>query len=129
MKEEVTFMLKIAGAVSKGLRQLVSNSVARFTDETLRGVGQVMLQNHPVTGLLLGIFVNGWVFGLYALLGDSMGQWSRREPDCCSEHRTITFVGANGFNGTLTRLGLSSYLRHDTTLWSTSLWPQSSSPS
>lgn len=38
---------------------------------TLRGIGQIMLQNNAVTGLifLIGIFVNSWVMGVGAILG------------------------------------------------------------
>lgn len=42
-----------------------------FLKVILRGFGQVMLQNNPVTGLLflIGIFYNSWVMGLGALIG------------------------------------------------------------
>lgn len=40
-------------------------------DTLLRGVGQVMLQNNALTGLLflIGIFYNSWIMGLGAMLG------------------------------------------------------------
>ena len=49
----------------------LTGSLRSFTDRTLRGVGQVMLQNNPVTGalFLLGIFISSWVAGLYAVVG------------------------------------------------------------
>lgn len=42
-----------------------------FVDTVLRGVGQVLLQNNPLSGaiFLAGILVSSWVAGLYALLG------------------------------------------------------------
>ncbi|MBI5415082.1 urea transporter [Candidatus Peregrinibacteria bacterium] len=41
----------------------------------LRGVGQVMLQNNALTGLLflVGIFYNSWILGLGAILGNIVG--------------------------------------------------------
>ena len=47
------------------------NSAVGVTDTLLRGVGQVMLQDNPITGLLfpVGIFLNSDEYGLTALLG------------------------------------------------------------
>jgi urea transporter len=42
-----------------------------FIDTVLRGIGQVMLQNNSLTGLifLIGIFYNSILFGLATLIG------------------------------------------------------------
>src|ERR687898_2972978 len=47
------------------------NPAVGAVDTLLRGVGQVMFQNNPLTGLLflVGIFVNSAKFGGSALLG------------------------------------------------------------
>jgi urea transporter len=49
---------------------VASSPIVRFFDAVLRGFGQVMFQNSPITGLffLIGLFVGGWEFGTYALL-------------------------------------------------------------
>jgi urea transporter len=49
---------------------VASSPIVRFFDAVLRGFGQVMFQNSPITGLffLIGLFVGGWDFGTYALL-------------------------------------------------------------
>ena len=46
------------------------NFVVGFVDAVLRGFGQVMFQNSPITGLffVVGLFVGGWELGVYALL-------------------------------------------------------------
>ena len=47
-----------------------NNAPLRFVDDLLRGFGQVMFQNSPLTGVLflIGLFVGGWAMGAYALL-------------------------------------------------------------
>ena len=47
------------------------NVVVGFVDTLLRGCGQVMFQNNPVTGLLflIGIFINSPLLGLAGLIG------------------------------------------------------------
>ncbi|MGH7097044.1 MAG: urea transporter [Stellaceae bacterium] len=97
------------------LSRVLSNPVGGFVDRILRGVGQVMLQNNPITGLLflLGIFINDWVSGLYALLGTVVSTETALlfgAPD------NDVRQGLYGFNGTLIGLGLTLYLRHDAIL-------------
>ncbi|HET7641476.1 MAG TPA: urea transporter, partial [Ktedonobacteraceae bacterium] len=47
------------------------NVVVGFVDTLLRGTGQVMFQNNPITGLLflIGIFYNSYQFGIAAVIG------------------------------------------------------------
>lgn len=66
----------------------------------LKGIGQVMLQNNAVTGLLflIGIFYNSWLMGLGALLGvvvSTLTALLLRYP------RENIKDGLYGFNGTL----------------------------
>lgn len=76
-----------------------------FFRTILRGVGQIMLQNNPITGLLflIGIFYNSWAMGVGAIVGVLTG--------------TITAIlfrykkedisnGLYGFNGALVGLAL-----------------------
>lgn len=66
----------------------------------LRGVGQVMLQNNALTGLLflVGIFYNSWLMGLGALLGNIASTVSARLLKYPAEDIKN---GLYGFNGTL----------------------------
>jgi hypothetical protein len=60
----------------------------------LRGVGQVMFQNNPITGLLflVGIFINSYEYGLTV-----------PPPISWVADRTLIRNGLFGFNGVLTR--------------------------
>jgi len=76
----------------------------------LRGIGQVMLQNNALTGLifLMGIFYNSWIFGLGALLGNLAGTFSARLFKYSDEDIKN---GLYGFNGTL--VGIAVWYFYD----------------
>ena len=85
------------------------NIVVGFTDELLRGFGQVMFQNSPITGLcfLVGLFVGGWQFGVYGLLGTAASTLAAHwigVPD------SAVRAGLYGYNGTLVGVALAYYL-------------------
>lgn len=42
-----------------------------FVDWVLRGIGQVVFQNNPLSGavILAGIFYNSWIYGIACLFG------------------------------------------------------------
>lgn len=96
------------------VRQVLSHPGWRFADSVLRGVGQVMMQNNPLTGFLflLGLFISDWVSGLSALLGTIIATWTAMlfGAPRCEINR-----GVYGFNGTLVGLGLAFYLEHEAT--------------
>jgi urea transporter len=89
-----------------------SHVIVKFVDEVLRGIGQVMFQNSPLTGLLflIGLFGGGWEFGVYALLGTGvstlMAHWLGVQPG-------LIGVGLYGYNGTLVGVGLAFYLKNE----------------
>lgn len=87
-------------------------SLPRFADATLRGFGQVMLQDNPLTGFLflVGVCVGDWVAGLYAVLGTAA---STATASLFDAPRDEVGRGLYGFNGTLTGIALAVYLRHD----------------
>lgn len=97
------------------MRQVLTTPARHFADHVLRGVGQVMLQDNPITGLLflVGIFINDWVSGLYALLGTVISTGTaillRASPDKVRR-------GLYGFNGTLVGLSLAFQQRHEAIL-------------
>jgi urea transporter len=85
------------------------NTLVGFIDEILRGFGQVMFQNSPITGLcfLIGLFVGGWQFGVYGLLGTAASTLAARwigVPD------SAVGAGLYGYNGTLVGVALAYYL-------------------
>lgn len=71
----------------------------------LRGIGQVMLQNNALTGLLflVGIFYNSWIMGLGALLGNIAGTISAKFLKYSKEDIEN---GLYGFNGTLVGIAI-----------------------
>jgi urea transporter len=81
-------------------------------DALLRGVGQVMLQNNPVTGLLflVGIFINSSKSGLTALLGLVVATLAAY---LLGVDRKLIRNGLFGFNGVLSGIALSVFLQWD----------------
>lgn len=89
-----------------------TSAVGSFGEWVLRGVGQVFLQNNPLTGalFLLGIFLSSWAAGLFALLGTVTATGTAL---LLGVPRASVAQGLYGFNGTLTAIDLSFYLRQD----------------
>jgi urea transporter len=98
-----------------------SSWVARFADVNLRGVGQVMFQNNPLTGLL---FLLAVVWGSYAagvpqvaagglvavLVATMTAQWLRVDEAGLA-------AGLYGYNAYLVGLALPTFLPHTPLLW------------
>jgi urea transporter len=97
------------------MQRLLRSPAANFTDHVLRGIGQVMLQNTPLSGLLflIGIFVSSWQAGLYALFGTGVATATAL---ALGAPRHNVDSGLHGLNGTLTGLGLATFLSNDGTL-------------
>lgn len=92
-----------------GYRAAVTNPVGAYVDAVLRGVGQVMFQNNPVTGLLFlaGIFYNSVTFGAYAVLGTAV---STLVAILLGVGRDVWRAGLFGFNGTLAGIAFAFFL-------------------
>src|SRR2546430_5000058 len=86
------------------------NPLASFLDTLLRGCGQVMFQNNPVTGLLflIGIFINSPLLGLAGLIGLIV---STVTAILLRVDRTLVRAGLFGYNGILTGIGLAFFLQ------------------
>lgn len=94
------------------LVRITRSPVGTFVDSVLRGVGQVFLQNNPLTGLLflLGIFLSSYVAGLLAILGTAV---STATAMLTGVSRAAVRKGLYGFNGTLVAVDLTAYVQHD----------------
>ena len=81
-------------------------------DTLLRGVGQVMFQNNPITGLLFlaGIGINSYKYSLTVLLGLVVATLAAY---LLGADRTLIRNGLFGFNGVLTGIALSVFLQWD----------------
>jgi urea transporter len=88
------------------------NPVVAVVDTLLRGIGQVMFQNNPLTGLLflVGIFVNSFKFGGAGLLGLAA---STLAAHLLGVDRALIRAGLFGFNGILVGIALAFFLEFD----------------
>jgi urea transporter len=94
---------------------------ARFVDVNLRGIGQVMFQDNPLSGLLFFIAI-GWgslaagmpqvaIGGLVALLAGTLtAQWLRVDPAGLA-------AGLYGYNAYLVGLALGTFLAVSPLFW------------
>jgi urea transporter len=89
-----------------------TNPAVGSIDALLRGTGQVMFQNNPLTGLLflVGIFVNSAKLGGAGLLGLAA---STLAAYLLGADRALIRNGLFGFNGILVGIGLAFFLEWD----------------
>lgn len=98
-----------------------SSTAARFVDVNLRGIGQVMFQDNPLTGLLfcIGIFWGSFAAdapqialgGILALIAATLtAQWLRVD-------QAGLRAGLFGFNAYLVGLALATFMTPTTTMW------------
>ncbi len=89
-----------------------TNPALGVVDTLLRGTGQVMFQNNPLTGLifLAGIFVNSGKLGGLGILGLAT---STLTAYLLGADRTLIRNGLFGFNGILVGIGLAFFLNYN----------------
>lgn len=77
-------------------------------DSTLRGIGQVVLQNNPWTGfvILVAIFLNSWIYGTLCFLGALLATVTAL---VAGADRGAIRAGLHGFNGALVAIALDAY--------------------
>jgi urea transporter len=97
------------------------SAMLRFTDRLLRGIGQVMFQDNPLSGLLFFIAI-GWgswaagepeiaIGGLVALVAGTLtAQWLRVDAAGLN-------AGLYGFNAYLTGIALPTFMAPTPQLW------------
>ena len=98
-----------------------SSKILRFVDRNLRGIGQVMFQDNPLSGLLFFVAI-GWgsyaagvpqvaIGGLVAVLAATlMAQWLRVDEAALN-------AGLYGFNAYLVGLALATFMAATLQLW------------
>jgi urea transporter len=88
------------------------NPAVGAVDTLLRGVGQVMFQNNPLTGLLflVGVFVNSFKLGGAALLALAA---STLAAHLLGVDRALIRAGLFGFNGILVGITLAFFFEFD----------------
>lgn len=83
-----------------------------FIDWVLRGVGQVVFQNNPLTGLviLIALFYNSWIYGTICILGVLVSTLTAM---LLMADRNLIKDGLFGFNGALVGLALVAFTSED----------------
>ena len=79
-----------------------------FFDWILRGIGQVVFQNNPISGavILAGIFYNSWIYGTVCLLGTII---STATALLFKADKGMIKDGLFGFNGALVAVAMVAY--------------------
>src|SRR5215203_634821 len=102
-------------------KQANDNAFMRFVDITLRGAGQVMFQNNPLTGLLflVGIFWGSYAAGMIevgigALVALVVATLMALAMDVDTD---ALRSGLYGFNGILVGAALPTFLEMTPMLW------------
>ncbi|MCC6611436.1 MAG: urea transporter [Burkholderiales bacterium] len=98
-----------------------ASKALRFIDVNLRGIGQVMFQDNPLSGLLFFVAI-GWgsyaagvpeiaIGGLVAVVASTLTTYWLRVDE------TSLKAGLYGFNGYLVGLALATFMTPSTTMW------------
>jgi len=79
-----------------------------FFDWVLRGIGQVVFQNNPLSGLVIlgALFFNSWIYGAICLLGAVVATFTAI---VLKADRGLIRDGLFGFNGALVGLALVAF--------------------
>jgi urea transporter len=85
-----------------------------FIDWVLRGIGQVVFQNNPVSGavILAAIFYNSWIYGTVCLFGTVISTVTAL---LFKADKGMIKDGLFGFNGALIAIALVAYTSSDFT--------------
>lgn len=94
------------------IRQLREKSIAAFGDHVLRGIGQVVFQNNPVSGLIIlgALLFNSWIYCAICLLGAVV---STLTAQILEADDGLVADGLFGFNGALVGLALVAFTSAD----------------
>lgn len=89
-------------------RQLRHHSMVAFSEWVLRGIGQVVFQNNPISGALIlaGIFYNSGIYGTVCFFGATI---STLTAVLLKADRDMIKDGLYGFNGALIAIALVAY--------------------
>ncbi|MDM0002337.1 urea transporter [Variovorax sp. J22P240] len=94
------------------LNRFQEHSTLGFVDWSLRGIGQVVFQNNPLSGLIIlaAIVYNSWIYGLILVVGVITGTATA----CILlADRSLIRNGLFGFNGALVGVALVAFTSED----------------
>ncbi len=97
--------------LGESLAALRESAVGSFGEWVLRGVGQIFLQNNPLSGalFLLAIFLSSWFSGVDAIIGAVIATGTGV---LLGVPRDSLANGLYGFNGALTAIALTVFVAH-----------------
>ncbi len=100
----------------KVIKLIMNSLLPKFFESCLRGLGQIMLQNNPITGLLflIGIFVGSVPMGFAALLSVVVGTLTAKILKFNSQE---TEAGLYGFSAALVGVALLIFLKNEWVAW------------
>ncbi|CAH1660301.1 Eukaryotic-type low-affinity urea transporter [Hyphomicrobiales bacterium] len=93
-------------------KRVQDNTIIAFGDHVLRGIGQVVFQNNPISGLIIvgALFFNSWIYGVICLLGAIVATLTAR---ALKADDGLIADGLFGFNGALVGLALVAFTSAD----------------
>ena len=105
-------MAEVRAQAALDVNRFQNDPVFGFADWTLRGVGQVVFQNNPVSGavILLALFYNSWIYGCAAIYGVAVSTLAAL---ALGADRSLIRAGLFGFNGALVALCLVAFTSAD----------------
>lgn len=89
-----------------------TDQAVAFGDHVLRGIGQVVFQNNPLSGfiILAALFFNSWIYGAICLLGVVIATLTAK---VLKADDGLIADGLYGFNGALVGLALVAFTSAD----------------
>ena len=100
---------------------VAEESLWRFPEWVLRGIGQVDFQNNWLTGLIIlaGVFYNSWIYGVDCILGTAVATLTAM---ALRANKDLIRAGLFSFSGALLAIGVNAYLSSDFTSGTVPSW-------
>jgi urea transporter len=88
--------------------KMYENPLLQFADWVFRGISQVVLQNNPISGIVIlaGLLYGSWTLGVAALLGSAVATLAAM---VLKADRPSIAAGLYGFNGALVGIAIDWY--------------------
>lgn len=101
-------LLTLAPGATTPFPRLDEDSLWRFPEWVLRGVGQVDFQNNWLTGvvILVGVFYNSWIYGVDCIIGTAVATLTAM---ALKADKTLIRSGLFSFSGALLAIGVNAY--------------------
>lgn len=94
--------------IAAAFGKMYENPLLRFADWVLRGISQVVLQNNPISGIVIlaGLLYGRWTLGVAALLGSAVATLAAM---VLKAEKPAIAAGLYGFNGALVGIAIDWY--------------------